>query len=262
MSSDKAFLQDVGMTDLPFPMRVSSREDPDGQMTVANISVKARIMAEFDASWIDRFIQVLHGHRDLIGTASLKSNIVDYVERLEASSVQIRFDYPFFIEKTTPVSKEKCLVEYKCAYTASMGASGSSVGFRIRIPVVTTYPGTELDAPGGLFGQLSIVTVETTSREDIYPEDLVEIVDGHALTPMYSFLTREDREAVIRRIHKEKRTSDALIESVEASLARRPELEKVAVTCANFGMLHPYSTLIGTEKSRWIPNSTFEEEEI
>lgn len=262
MDSGKAFLQDVGLADLQFPMRVASRREPAGQATVATIAVNARILAEFEASWIDRFMQVLHGHRDHIGTATLRANIGDYVRALDAKSVRIRFDYPYFVEKTTPVAQERCLVQHACSYTASAGAAGEGVAFRVEVPVVTTYPGSGTDTPGGLFGQRSVVTVETRSRAEVLPEDLVDLVDGLALSPMYSYLTREDREAVIARIHAERRTSVELVEEVRAALARRDDLDAFSVRCVNFGMLHLHSTLVGTEKSRWIPGSGLEDEEI
>lgn len=264
MTSDSAFLQDVGVGDLPFPMRVASRSDPAGQPTVATVSVSARIMAEFEAPWIDRFIQILHSHRDHIGTVTLRRNIIDYVERLRAKNVRIHFDYPFFVEKTTPVSNEKCLVQYRCFHTASAGTSGSvpSVNFGIQIPVVTTYPGSDHDRPGGLFGQRSIVSVETKSQDDIFPEELVDLVDGHALSPIYSFLTPEDQESVIQRIHSERKTSVELVEQVKGALSHQRRLDWYSVTCCNLGMLHSYSTVVGTEKSRWIPFSSYEDEQI
>ena len=74
-------------------------------------------MHEFEAEWIDKFIQILHLHRETIGTQSLRKNILDYGKALEAKSVKIDFDYPFFIEKLTPKTKEKCLVKYNCKYS-------------------------------------------------------------------------------------------------------------------------------------------------
>ena len=120
MKDEKRFLVDVGMKDLPFPIKVVSKANPDGQATIANISINARIMHEFEAGWIDKFIQVVHQHRDRIGTKSLRDNIADYVKELKASTVKIDFEYPFFIEKHTPVSKEKCLVKYNCGYSAKV----------------------------------------------------------------------------------------------------------------------------------------------
>ncbi len=40
---------------------------------------------------------------------------------------------------------------------------------------------------------MSNVEIEVQSQKDIYPEDIIEIVDKHALVPVYSFLTEEDQ---------------------------------------------------------------------
>ena len=258
MTDEKKFLQDVGMGDLPFPMRVISKVDPEGQQTIANISINARIMREFEAAWIDKFIQILHSHRDRIGTKTLATNIMDYVEKLNASNVKIDFDYPFFVEKLTPVSKEKCLVRYLCAYSVQVSTVDKPrVRFKVQVPVITTYPASAKNQPGGLFGQLSIVYIEVEIKKDIFPEDLIEIVDKHALVPVYSFLTKEDQVKVIDKIHSEEKNSVVMIDEIKNELARNHDVSWYSVSCSNFGMLHSYSTMISTEKSYWIPSTTF-----
>jgi hypothetical protein len=67
---------------------------------------------------------------------------------------------------------------------------------------------------------------------------------------------------VIERVHSEKITSVMLIDSVKNELARNKNIDWYSVRCANFGMLHSYSTIIGTEKSRWVPFSVFDDDEI
>lgn len=76
MKQEKRFLVDVGMNDLPFPIRAASKVAPEGQATIATISISARIMHEFEPRWIDRFIQIVHQHRDRIGTKTLRTNIL------------------------------------------------------------------------------------------------------------------------------------------------------------------------------------------
>ena len=264
MNDKKKFLVDVGMRDLPFPMKVISRADPEGQPTVAHISINAHIMQAFEAGWIDTFIQIVHQHRDRIGTQTLKGTILDYIEALHAATVKIDFAYPFFVEKTTPVSGEKCLVRYLCTYSvkASSIEDSPKVIFKIEIPCITTYPTSDPVHPGGLFGQLSLLTLEVESRKDIYPEDLVELVDKHALAPVYSFLTEEDQRFIIHKIHSEKQTSVVMTDGIKGELARNSDIDWYAIRCSNFGMLHSYSTVIGTEKSSWVPSSGHEEMEI
>jgi len=259
MREEKRYMEDVGMKNLPFPMKVVSKAEKNGQSTVADISISARIMQEFEAGWIDQFIQTLHNHRDRIGTKTLKANIKDYVKHLKASSVRIDFQYPFFIEKRTPVSKEKCLVRYICAYSVKVDEGGSPrIIFKIKVPCISTYP-VSSEKPGGLFGQLSVVVIETESKKDIYPEDLVALVDKHAVMPVYSFLTKEDQDFVIQRVHEQRKTSVVMVDEIKDELAHMRNIDSYKIDCMNFGMPHSYSTTIGTEKSMWIPFSSYEE---
>jgi len=264
MANERKFMVDIGLKDLPFPIKALSRENPEGQSTVAGISIQARIMHEFEAGWIDRFIEIVHAHRDRIGNATLRQNIVDYAKEFNATTVKVTFDYPFFMEKRTPVSREKCLVKYDCAFSAKVPSLDDKpkVFFKIAVPCITTFPGSDALAGGGLFGQLSTVVIETESQKDVYPEDLIDLVDRHALSPLYSFLTREDQEAVIKRIHSERRTSVVMVDGIKNELAADRSLAFYSVRCMNFGMLHSYSTMIGTEKSWWVPFSSMEGDDL
>ena len=252
------------MKDLPLPIKVMSRGVSDGQLTVAGISISARIMREFEARWIDTFVQIVHQHRDRIGTATLVQNIQDYVKALKASAVTLSFDFPFFYEKLTPVSHEKCLVRYLCTYMVKanslMGAP--KVTLTVNIPALTTYPVSAPEANGGLFSQLSILTLDVEPRKEIFPEDLVDLVDRHALAPIYSFLTAEDQLYLINKVHAENKPSVMVLDAIKDELAHDANIEWYEVTSANFGMLHSYSTVIGTEKSMWIPFSGYSSDDI
>jgi len=260
-TDDRRFLVDVGLRDLPFPIKAVSRSQADGQPTVANISINARIMQAFEARWIDKFIHILHSHRDNIGTRTLRGNLKDYIAALEATALKIDFDYPFFIEKTTPVTHEKCLVRYLCRYSAKGHSvdEPAAVTFKIQVPCITTYPASNAKSPRGLFGQLSILDIAIQSQADVYPEDIVQLVDQHVLASVYSFLGEEDQRFIIEKVHSEEKTSVVVVDEVKQDLARNRDIEWYAIDCSNYGMLHSYSTVIRTEKSAWVPFSGFDE---
>ncbi|MDI6449556.1 GTP cyclohydrolase, FolE2/MptA family [Anaerobaca lacustris] len=258
---DRRFMVDVGLRDMPFPIRAVSRVEPDGQATVANISINARIMQTFEARWIDRFIHVLHSHRENIGTRTLRHNLGDYITELEATAMKIAFDYPFFIAKRTPVSGEMCLVRYLCEYAAKAHSvdEPAAVTFRIQVPCITTYPASNASSPTGLFGQLSVLDISVQSQADVYPEDIVDMVDRHVLASVYSFLSEDDQRFIIEKVHSEEKTSVVVVDEVRKELARDRNIEWYAIDCSNYGMLHSYSTIIRTEKSAWVPFSGFDE---
>jgi GTP cyclohydrolase FolE2 len=244
MTDDKRYLVDVGMKNLPFPMKVLSKANPDGQQTIANISISARIMHEFEARWIDTFIGVLHQHRERIGTKTLRANIADYVAKLSASRVNI-----------------DCLVRYLCTYsvrTPSVRAQ-TDVIFKIEVPCLTTYPSSKAKKLKGLFGQLSIMNIEIDPKTEIFPEDIVDIVDRHSISPVYSFLTEDDQDYIIEKMHTQEKSSVVVVDEIKEELAHNKDINWYSIRCSNFGMLHTYSTVIGTEKSMWVPFSGYEE---
>lgn len=259
---EKRFLVEAELRDLSFPIQVISRAYPEGQPTIANVSMAARIMSQFQVQWFDRFIQALHRHRRQMGAEALMVDMVDYQKILNANRVRLTLEYPFFIEQKTPVSKEACLVRYSCSYSAEISSVDKEpkITFSMKIPIVTTYSGSTPDQPGGLFGQSTVVDISIQSRVNVFPEDLVEIANRHALSPVYSFLTEEDQAYVIQQVHGDTKTSLALTDEIREELARNQDITWFSVRCANYGILYPYSTVIGTEKSIWVPQSGYDEE--
>ncbi|MBO3798885.1 MAG: GTP cyclohydrolase I FolE2 [Candidatus Brockarchaeota archaeon] len=191
----------------------------------------------------------------------MRGILEDVKRETNASSVEVRFDYPFFIEKLTPVDKEKCLVRYMCSLTGRATALREKprIIFKIDAPIITTYPASVPEEPGGLFGQLSIVSIEVESDETIYPEDLAEMADEYALAPIYSFLTERDQFYIIKKIHSEYKYSVTVVDQIREALAKNRKIKWYAVNSHNYGMLHNYSTLVTIEKGMWIPFSTYEE---
>ncbi len=261
MTAGKAFLVDVGIQGLPFPIRVLSRSSPEGQSTIGTFAVKARIMRMFEARWIDRFIQTVHAHRTKLDTIQVRENIKDYIDALQTNSVRIEIDYPYFVEKRTPVSKEPCLVKYNCRFCGQYPSLDGDVKitYAIECPVITTYPVIGTDGKEKrCFPQLSILSIAVDSRENVYTEDIVEFIDAHSLSPIYSFLSEEDQHYLIERTQSRTKMSVDVTEEVQQHLAKNPSVSWYSVRCSNLGMLHNYSTIIGTEKSMWVPGSYYD----
>lgn len=261
MPDKKRYLVDVGLDDFAFPFKVAGRGHPEGVPTVGKITVHARINQEFEARWIDRFAQVLHQHRDAVGSHSLKQGIADYLEALHADSVQVSLRFPYFVEKTTPVSRLSCLVGHDCIYRAKLAAFDNEpkLTLTVEVPTLTTDPCSSLDRPGLLFAQRTLVTVEVASEIGMFVEDLVETVDRHALIPVYSFLTPEDKEHLVGLAHSRTVSSVVLAEAIKGCLAPREDVDWYRVVCRNRGLLHLYSTEVSTEKGSWVPASDFAE---
>ena len=195
----------------------------------------------------------------------MATNIQDYHKKLNANSVHVEMAFPFFYEKRTPVSHEKCLVRYQCTYLASypsVSRKGLRTTLRINCPVITSDPLPANGNAGCAFGQLSHVQLEVIPKGELYPEDLIELVDRHALAPVYSYLTPDDQRNLAQRISHERKTSVVMVDEIKTDLACDSSVDWYFVSCSNYGMLHVYNTAISTEKSYWVPFSGIEDQDI
>jgi GTP cyclohydrolase FolE2 len=240
-------LVDVGVADLTYPVRVPSRADPRGQPTVARISVEASVAREFETDWVGRLMQVLHAHRDSAGPQALKRDVGACVEAFDASVVEVTLEYPFFVEKRLPRTGLKCLVKYDCACSvvALSAEAAPRVFFTIAVPCITTGPSPAGWRAGVPLSQSSTVTIETESQRDVFPEDLVALVDRNALAPLYSFLAPEDQTDVLRLIQAGRRTGVEMVGRIRSELAEDLSLGYYSVRCLDSGLLYPYHTTVG-----------------
>jgi hypothetical protein len=51
-----------------------------------------------------------------------------------------------------------------------------------------------------------------------------------------------------------------MMDEIKGKLAANKDISWYSIHCANFGMLHSYSTYIQTEKSMWVPFSGYSDE--
>lgn len=252
-----AMTVDVCLKDLPFPMRVASRDEPGGQATVASISVAARVKRRPGWDWTAEIIRILHAHRDRIGASTLRENIMDYLVQMEAERVRADFRYPFFYEKRTPISGEKCLLCYPCVYSAKVPSvdKGARVFLNIEIPVLaslTPFPGA---------AQYKII-IETESKKDVFPEDLVDLADRHALSPVYSFLTRRDREYLAQSFQARQKGIEEVVNGINGELCASKDIGWHSIRSGGGGLPYSYETETGADRGMLSPGSMCEPVEV
>ncbi len=255
------FLVEVSIADLPFPITVPSGTAHEGQATVATLSVKARIMAEMEADWTDRFIRVTHQKRDALGHERLEETLLAYKDALEAKSVELRLDYPYFVEKRAPVSGEACLVRYDCRLTGRYPSldEGPRVRFRVICPVLSST------AVAGEFGGLPLalpqpsrVAIEIESDDALSPESIAAIVDEAGLVPVYSYLSKEDRRQLTERTRTLYRPSVEVVDRIRAAMAARADVSWYSIEMIDRSPLQTYTAIQSTHKSLWVPGSYLE----
>ena len=103
----------VGIKNLHYPISVLDKAK-SFQHTVADINMYVDLPHYFKGTHMSRFLEVLNEHRGEISIVGFPDILRKIKKVLNAGSASVEMEFPYFIEKTAPVSGKKSLMEYIC----------------------------------------------------------------------------------------------------------------------------------------------------
>src|SRR5712671_4800453 len=127
----KLDLERAGVKGLRYPICVLDRVNGQ-QHTVAEIDMSVSLPHRRRGAHMSRFVELLNRHRREIDIRRFRALSAELRRDHDASAAHVTVRFPYFIEKTAPVSGAKGLVDYSCTYGASVTAAPTSCGWRWR----------------------------------------------------------------------------------------------------------------------------------
>jgi GTP cyclohydrolase FolE2 len=109
----------VGIKNLHYPISVLDKKK-SFQHTVADINMYVDLPHYFKGTHMSRFLEVLNEYRGEISIVSFPDILRKIRKVLNAGSASVEIEFPYFIEKTAPVSGKKSLMEYICSYRGTI----------------------------------------------------------------------------------------------------------------------------------------------
>ena len=102
----------VGIKDIQHPITVQNR-DGSSSASIATFSMSVSLPHDQKGTHMSRFIQMLNEKETVISAKHFHKMLNEMAQRLEADAGYIEMQFPYFIEKTAPVSKVKSLMDYQ-----------------------------------------------------------------------------------------------------------------------------------------------------
>lgn len=230
----------VGIRRLRYPITVKEKGGGH-QSTVAEIEMAVALPAHVKGTHMSRFIEVLEAHRGEVTISTLPSILTATQRRLEAESVSISLDFPYFMQKAAPVSKVRSMMDYRCGFRARRCGRGATVfELVVRVPVKSLCPCSKAISDYGAHNQRSIVEVILAADAFIWIEDVIAAVEGAASAPVYALLKRADEKWVTEQAYDNPRFVEDLVREVLLAL-RALGARRVQVTAENFESIHNHS---------------------
>jgi GTP cyclohydrolase I len=230
----------VGVKEIRYPITVLDKKHRV-QHTVGTVNMFVNLPHHFKGTHMSRFIEILNEYRGTINIKAISTILDKMKEKLNAESAYLEVEFPYFIEKSAPVSKAKSLMGYTCQLLASLTNGHHSLIVGVTVPVTTLCPCSKEISRRGAHNQRSLVSLRVTFRKFFWIEDLIRMVEKEASAPVYSLLKRSDEKFVTEKAYQNPMFVEDIVRNVALRLAAHPNITWFSVESENLESIHNHN---------------------
>ena len=239
-------IQKVGIKGFELPIVIQRKDDED-KVIYASATAGVSLPAHYKGTHMSRFVEVLNEWREK-KTLDIKSCVESIVEKLDAKSGYIKFDFKYFIDKKSPVTGISAPMCYDCTFEGilenySQEDEEYTFFLGVKVPVTTLCPCSKEISSYGAHNQRAIVSVKVSYPEDehIWIEDIVSEVEKTASSQLYPLLKREDEKYVTEHAYDNPKFVEDVLRDVVLLLRNNDKIDTFEVECESLESIHNHS---------------------
>ncbi len=237
----------VGVRGLRFPIRIRDKAHAY-QDTIATVGMYVDLPHQFKGTHMSRFIEVLNAHGNAVHVENIPDILSAMQEKLHAQTAHLEMDFPFFLEKSAPVTGKTGLLDYGARFDAT--ANGDEIDFvlEVKANVTTLCPCSKAISAQGAHNQRGQVTVQLRSSKTVWIEDVVELIEDSASSELFSLLKRPDEKYVTEKAYNNPVFVEDLVRNAATKLNEHPLISWYKVEAENFESIHNHNAYASIEK--------------
>lgn len=241
-------LKRVGIKKLHYPITVKDKLQ-GLQHTVADVSLFVNLPHHFKGTHMSRFVEVFNNYSSNITMKEFMRMLEDMRARLDAECSYGKIKFPYFIEKTAPVTGQKGYIMYTCAFSGSVLKGGNKNKFKVlaKAPIQTVCPCSKEISKYGAHNQRGVVRVEMEIGSFFWLEDLIALMEEAASSPLYSLLKRPDEKYVTEHSYENPKFVEDVVRDVCIKLPRLGNFPHCTVEAENYESIHSHNAFAASE---------------
>ncbi len=239
----------VGIKGIRHPVKVKDKS-VGIQHTVATFNMYVHLPHNFKGTHMSRFVEILNEHEREISVESFESILNEMVDRLEAKSGYIEMNFPYFVNKTAPVSGVQSLLDYDVTLIGEIVEGKARMTLKVLVPVTSLCPCSKKISERGAHNQRSHVTLTLRTNSFVWIEDVVRIAEEQASCELYGLLKRPDEKHVTERAYDNPKFVEDMVRDVAAVLNADERIDAYIVESENFESIHNHSAYALIERDK------------
>jgi len=239
----------VGIKGIRHPVKVKDKS-VGVQHTVATFDMYVHLPHNFKGTHMSRFVEILNQHEREISVESFEKILHEMVKRLEAKSGYIAMNFPYFVNKTAPVSGVQSLLDYDVTLIGEIVHGNPRVTMKVVVPVTSLCPCSKKISERGAHNQRSHVTLSIRTNDFVWIEEMIRIAEEQASCELYGLLKRPDEKYVTERAYDNPKFVEDMVRDVAAVLDRDKRIDAYVVESENFESIHNHSAYALIERDK------------
>lgn len=236
-------IQKVGIKHIELPLIIQRKNNTD-QIVSGKARVCVSLPRSYKGTHMSRFVEVLNEWRtkNLLGV-DIKGCLEKIIKKLHAESGELEFEFKYFVNKKSPVTKLAAPMSYDCSFEGRIDADSYKFILGVKVPVTTLCPCSKEISDNGAHNQRAMITVKISysETEHVWLEDLIELIESCASCPVYPLLKRQDEKFVTERAWDNPKFVEDVLRDVVVKLRNHSVIKEFEVDCEAFESIHNHS---------------------
>lgn len=237
----------VGVKNLQYPLIVLDKKKQI-QHTVASISMYADLAYNLKGTHMSRFVKIISQYNADFSMENFLNMLMELRSSLDARKAYAEVKFPYFIEKTAPISGEVSTMNYTCEYLGEVEDNQKLFYVGIEVPVTTVCPCSRDISDRGAHNQRGIVRVILYLEKFFWIEDIIALIESSASNELYTLLKREDEKYITEHAFDHPRFVEDLVREVTSKLEQFWDFQWFSVEAENFESIHNHSAYAYVER--------------
>jgi len=242
-------IQRVGVKGVRHPLTVRTQAG-DVQPTVGTWNLDVHLPAEQKGTHMSRFVALLEENKAPLDAATFRTMLAVMLEKLEAEAGRIEVSFPYFVNKTAPVSGVQSLLDYEVTLAGETRNGVTRLFLKVLVPVTSLCPCSKKISQYGAHNQRSHVTIDAELNGEVAVEELVRIAEEEASCELWGLLKRPDEKFVTERAYENPKFVEDLVRDVAQRLNADERIAAYVLEAENFESIHNHSAYAVIERDK------------
>ena len=233
----------VGIRGIRHPLLVKSAVG-NAQHTIGTFAMTVKLREDVKGTHMSRFVELLEAERVsrvALDSTELEALLRRMIVKLGVEEGQIEVSFPYFIEKTAPVSQVKSLLDYEITLAGEIHDDKATITTKVLAPVTSLCPCSKEISNYGAHNQRSHITISAETQGGITVDELIQLAEAEASSELYGILKRVDEKFVTERAYDNPKFVEDLVRDIAAALNRETRVRAYTIEAENFESIHNHS---------------------